>query len=127
MMAMCKYVGHTVSKGVVKPETDKIEQIINAPRPTTKTQVKSFSGLVGYYRDYISHFASSAVPLTDLLRNGQPTKVDWDEAQQKAFFSLKHGLTGSPILHVPDFDKVFVLQTDASNNGVGAVLSVSGV
>ncbi len=77
-------------------------------------------GLVGYY---IPHFASIAVPLTDLLRKGQPTKVDWGEAQQKAFASLKHSLTGSPILHVPDFDKVFVLQTDASNTGVGAVLS----
>ncbi len=109
MMAMCKFVGHIVSKSLVEPETDKIEQILSAPRPTTKTEVKSFLGLVGYYRDYIPHFASIAVPLTDLLRKGQPTKVDWGEAQQKAFASLKHSLTGSPILHVPDFDKVFVL------------------
>ena len=92
-----EFVGHTVSRGVLKPETDKIE-----PRHTTKTQVKSFLGLVGYYRDYIPHFASIAVPLTDLLRKGQPTKVDWGEAQQKAFASLKHSLTDSPILHVPD-------------------------
>ena len=70
----------------------------------------------------IRHFTSIAVPLTDLLRKGQPTKVHWGEPQQKAS-SLKHSLTGSPILHVRDFDKVFVLQTDASNNGAGAVLS----
>ncbi len=66
-----EFVGHTIRKGVVKPETDKIEQILNAPRPTTKTQVKSFLGLVGDYRDYIPHFANIAVPLTDLLRKGQ--------------------------------------------------------
>ncbi len=64
-----------------------------------------------------------ALPLTDLLRKGQPTKVDWGDAQQKPFVSLKHSLTGSPILHVPDFNKVLVLQTDASKTGVGAVLS----
>ncbi len=80
-------------------------------------------GLVGYYHDYIPHFTSIAVPLTDLLKEGQPTKVDCGEAQQKAFNSLKHSLTGSPILHVSDFSKVFVLQTDTSNNGAGAVLS----
>ncbi len=88
-----------------------------------RLKVKSFLGLVGYYRDYIPHFASVAVPLTDLLRKRLPTKVDWGEAQQKAFVSLKYSLTGWPILHVPDFDKVFVLHTDGSNNGVGALLS----
>ncbi len=97
---------HTVSKGVVKPETDNIKQILNAPRPTTKTQVKSFLWLVGYYHDYIPHFVSIVVQLTDLLRTGQPTKVVWGEAQQKAFGGLNHGLTGLPIFHVPDFDSL---------------------
>ncbi len=80
-------------------------------------------GLVGFYRDYIPHFASIAVPLTDLLRKGQHTKVDWGEVKQKVFASLKHSLTDAPILHVPDFDKVFVLQTDASNNASSALIS----
>lgn len=66
-------------------------------------------GLVGYYRDYIPHFArlSIATPLTDLLTiGGQPTKIDWGEAQRKAFTSLKHNLPGSTSLHVPDLDSL---------------------
>ncbi len=65
-----------------------------------------FVGLVGYYRGYILHFANIALSLTDLLRNGQPTKIDWGEAQQEEFASLKDSLADSTILHVPDFDKV---------------------
>ncbi len=62
-----------------------------------------FLGLAGCHHDYIPHFVSIAGPLTDLLRKERPTKVDWGEAQQKAFASLKHSLTGTPILNVPGF------------------------
>ncbi len=104
-MAMCKLVDYTLVSNQKLTKLNKYSMHLDLQQ----RQVKSFLGLVGYYRDYIPHFASIAVPLTDLLRKGQPTKVDWGEAQQKAFASLKHSLTGSPILHVPDFDKVLSL------------------
>ena len=61
---------------------DNVEKV---PRPSTKKQVRSFMGLAGYYRDFIPNFAAIAAPLSDLTRKGQPNKVEWSEAQEKAY------------------------------------------
>ncbi len=61
-------------------------------------------------------------PLTDLTRKGQPNKVVWGDAQEKAYQTLKHRLVSKPILRMPDLDKNFILRTDASDTGLGAVL-----
>ena len=91
-------------------------------RPTTKKQIKSFMGLAGYYRDFIPNFAALAAPLSDLTRKGQPNKVEWGEAQEKAYQSIKAILTKEPVLRLPDPTKTYFLQTDASDSGIGAVL-----
>ena len=122
-MAHCVYLGHVVGSGVVKPEGTKLDAVSSFPRPETKKEVCCFLGLTGYYRRFIKDFASTAAPLSDLTRKNAPSNVEWTPACEKAFQMLKKQMCSQPVLHNPDFSKSFILQTDASNRGVGAVLS----
>lgn len=116
------FLGHRLEQGMIGLHQDNVEKIKDAPRPSTKKQVRSFMGLAGYYRDFIPNFAAIAAPLSDLTRKGQPNKVEWSEAQEKAYRTIKSYLTSEPILRLPDPAKTYFLRTDASNNGIGAVL-----
>ena len=78
--------------------------------------------MTGYYRDYISHYAEIASPLSDLTKRGKPNKVDWEETHDYAFNLLKSSLLCKPILRLPDVTKPFVLCADASSVALGAVL-----
>jgi len=122
-MAHCSYLGHVVGSGIVRPEETKLEAIRDFGRPVTKTDVRAFLGLSGYYRRFISNFAEVASPLSDLTKKAAPDKVVWNDSCEEAFKSLKIALCSAPVLHNPDFRKEFVLQTDASERGIGAVLS----
>ncbi len=99
-----------------------MEAVRAAPRPSTKTQVRAFLGLAGYYRCFIPNFSSLAAPLTDLTRKGQPECVVWSPEAEKAFQRIKSALTEEPVLRAPDFGCLFLLQTDTSETGLGAVL-----
>ena len=79
-------------------------------------------GLAGYYRKFIANFAAIACPLTDKTKSKEPNKIEWSDNQELSFQTLKERLTSSPILRLPDIEKPFVLRTDASNSGIGAVL-----
>ena len=116
------FLGHRLEQGMIGLHQDNVEKIKDAPRPSTKKQVRSFMGLAGYYRDFIPNFAAIAAPLSDLTRKGQPNKVEWSEAQEKAYQTIKSYLRSEPILRLPDPAKTYFLPTDASNNGIGAVL-----
>ncbi|XP_073681655.1 uncharacterized protein [Garra rufa] len=118
-----KYLGYQVGRGLIKPQEKKVEAVRSAPKPKTKTQVRAFLGLAGYYRCFIPNFSSLAAPLTDLTRKGQPERVQWSPAADDAFQEIKRILTSEPILRAPDFSCPFLLQTDASDTGLGAVLS----
>ncbi len=118
-----RYLGFQVGRGLIRPQEKKVTAILSAPRPTTKTQVRAFLGLAGYYRCFIPNFSSLASPLTDLTRKGQPEKVPWGPEEEEAFQRVKTALTSEPILRAPDFSCPFLVQTDASDNGLGAVLS----
>ncbi|XP_058614187.1 LOW QUALITY PROTEIN: uncharacterized protein LOC131528813 [Onychostoma macrolepis] len=118
-----KYLGFQVGRGIVRPQEKKVAAILSAPVPTTKTQVRAFLGLAGYYRCFIPNFSSLAAPLTDLIRKGQPEKIIWSQETDQAFKRVKEALTTEPILRAPDFSCPFLLQTDASDTGLGAVLS----
>ena len=87
-----------------------------------KKQLRSFLGLIGFYRKYIPNFAAVASPLTDKTKKGLPNKIEWGESQDIAFRTLKSKLIQSPILHLPVLNQQFTLRTDASDTGVGAVL-----
>ena len=84
--------------------------------------MRSFLGLVGYYRDHIPAFAEISAPLTDLLKKGKAEHIQWREAQERAYSLLKEYLLQEPVLKLPDLSKPFVLRTDASGVGVAAVL-----
>ena len=91
------------------------------PVPIDQTEVRSFLGLCGYYRRFIKGYAEIAKPMHTLTENGRP--FVWTEECQVAFEKLKKYLTEAPILAYPDFTKDFILDTDASGNSIGAVLS----
>ena len=116
------FLGHRLEEGLIGLHEDNVIKIRDAPRPVTKKQIRSFMGLAGYYRDFIPNFAALAAPLSDLTRKGQPNKVEWGEAQEKAYQSIKALLTKEPVLRLPDPEKAYYLQTDASDSGIGAVL-----
>ncbi len=122
-LSEAKYLGYQVGRGLIKPQEKKVAAILSAPRPTSKTQVRAFLGLAGYYRCFIPNFSSLAAPLTDLTRKGQPEIVPWGPTEDEAFQRVKAALTSEPVLRAPDFNCPFLLQTDASNTGLGAVLS----
>nr|XP_055032771.1 uncharacterized protein LOC129421341 [Misgurnus anguillicaudatus] len=122
-LAEAKYLGYQVGRGLIRPQEKKVAAILSAPQPASKTQVRAFLGLAGYYRCFIPDFSSLASPLTDLTRKGQPEKVLWTAETETAFQRIKTALTSEPVLQAPDFNRPFLLQTDASDTGLGAVLS----
>ena len=115
-------LGHFVGEERLKPDPSKVEAIAEAERPQTKKQVRSFLGLVGFYRKFIPNFSTIALPLTDSTKKKQPHQVKWTSAHQSAFDTLRKALTASPILKLPELTKPFVLQTDSSDKGLGGAL-----
>ncbi|CAG9133440.1 unnamed protein product [Plutella xylostella] len=115
------YLGHVISDEGVKPNPDKIKAVAEFPIPESPKDIKSFLGLVSYYRRFIPDFSKTAKPLTSLLKKEIP--FEWKNEQQLAFDTLKEKLTTAPILAYPDFSKPFVLTCDASNVAVSAILS----
>ena len=116
----CSYLGHIVGRGEVHMEISKLKAVQNFPIPTTKKEVRAYLGIT---RSFIPQFASIAAALTDLTRKSSPNKINWTPACDFAFSKLKQLLCAAPVLCLPDFEKQFILQTDASDRGVGAVLS----
>ena len=119
-----RYLGYQIQKGRIMPQMEKVQAIRDIPLPSTKKDLRFFLGLVGYYRRFIPRFSELASPLTDLLRkNKSVDPTQWSEEQDESFRALKHVLCSGPVLQCPDFEKSFTLQTDASDHGLGAVLS----
>ena len=108
------------------PVESKIMAVKEMPRPRTKKEVRSFLGMVGYFRRFIPHFATKAEPLTELTKKGKPESVEWTAVTERAMQVLKKDLSESVMLKNPDFTQTFQLQTDASDVGIGAVLSQGG-
>ena len=117
-----EFLGHEVGQGTRKACPKLLEKIAEAPRPTTKTQVRAFLGLTGFYRDYIPMYANVALPLTELTKGKAPERVNWGPDQDEAFQELKRRLVEPPILQIADFNRGFILKVDASDHALGAVL-----
>jgi len=116
-----EYLGHVLTPIGVKPNSNLVSAVSNFPQPTDITSVRQFLGLSSYYRRFIKGFASIAQPLTQLTRKN--VSFQWTPDHQEAFDILKQRLTTAPILSYPSFNSPFLLETDASIKGIGAVLS----
>jgi len=109
------------------PDPSKVDSIHQWPPPSNVTELKQFLGLMSYYRRYIKGFADIAAPLHNLTKKS--ISFSWTESCNKAFSQLKSKLIQAPILAFPDFTNAaapFLLQTDASAVGLGAVLEQGG-
>jgi hypothetical protein len=115
------YLGHILTEEGVRPDPRKVEAIESFLLPDSTEQLKSFLGMTSYYRKFISNFSKIAAPLYLLLKND--AQFAWGDDQENAFQKLKGKLVSKPILKYPDFSKEFILTTDASNEGIGAILS----
>ena len=120
------FLGHQIGASSMQPKQDTVQKILEAPRPKTKKQLRSFLGLVGFYRQFIPNFAALAVPLTDLTRKGQPNELVWEQPQENAFNALRKSVTNPLILRLPDLEKEFILLTDASNDGLECSITTGG-
>lgn len=116
-----EFLGHVVTPEGIKPNPKKIKTILNFPIPRNPKEIKSFLGLIGYYRKFIKNFAKLTKPLTNCLKKNN--KVEHTHEFIESFEKCKLLLTNDPILQHPDFTKPFNLTTDASNFAIGAVLS----
>ena len=115
------YLGHVVSENGVSTDPSKVSKILDWPIPRNLSELRSFLGLASYYRRFIKDFAKIAVPLHRLTEKNKP--FVGSESCLEAFNELKRELTNHPILENPDFNKEFILDTDASDYGIGGVLS----
>ena len=118
------YLGHRVGGGLVAPEDCKVEAVKHFQQPGTKTGIPSFLGLAGYHRRFIPGFADHSVHLTDATGKKAPQQTVWTVELDDEFRYLKQALSSVSVLTIPRRDDVFRLDTDASDVGIGAVLSV---
>lgn len=123
-----KYLGHVVSENGISTDEDKIKCIVDWKIPENVKEVKSFLGFAGYYRRFIRHFSQIAEPLLEIAKkNAKHPKTTfgdkWTTECQDSFQKLKSLLSSAPLLGYADFTSPFILETDASSQGLGAVLS----
>ena len=122
-----KYLGHVVNTDGILPDNDKVKAIAKMPTPRNASELRSFLGMCNYYRKFIPNFAKVTAPLFKLTSHNDvktsPTAFMLTETHLAAIDALKRQISNAPILHHPDFEQPFLVQTDASLVGVGAVLS----
>ncbi|KAI2645252.1 Transposon Tf2-6 polyprotein [Labeo rohita] len=116
------FLGYHISHQGVKMDITKIQAVTEWPRPTTVKELQRFLGFANFYRRFIRNYSMVAAPLTSLLK-GKPSKLAWTEMANQAFVSLKERFTSAPILKHPDPNLPFIVEVDASDCGIGAVLS----
>ena len=116
-----KFLGHIISKKGVATHPAKTEKVAQWPTPTNKKEIQRFLGLASYYRRFVENFASVAKPLHRLTE--KTAEFKWTNQCQEAFEEIRQRLVSAPVLSFPDFTKPFIVDTDASDIGIGAVLS----
>ena len=115
------YLGHVITEDGIRPVPTKLRAVRDFPVSKKVKDIQSFIGLAGYYRKFIPDFSKIAKPLTILTKKSE--SFVWGAEQQNAFQMLKEKLTTAPVLNYPDFQREFLVTTDASDYAIGAVLS----
>lgn len=120
-MKQTSYVGYLISQDGIQANPERMAPILEFPQPKNLKAVRRFIGMTGWYSRFIPNYATEIAPITDLLKKTLiPFK--WTEQAEVAFDRLKQILTSPQILSPPDFDKPFIIECDASDTGIGAVL-----
>ena len=119
-----QFLGYVLSAEGVAVDPSKVKDILDWKPPTTVHQVRSFLGMVGYYRRFILDFSRVSKSITGLLKN--QAKFVWSPDCEEAFQTLKRFLTTAPVLAQPDIEKLFDVYCDASGIGIGCVLMQEG-
>jgi hypothetical protein len=115
------YLGFIITRDGIKPQPEKIQGILNMRRPTTQRQVRRFVGMVNFYRDLYPKQSETLAPLTNLC--GQNKKFYWSEEHELAFNNIKHQMAQETMVTYPQFDKPFVVYTDASEKQIGGIVT----
>lgn len=131
-----RYLGHIVDRDGIRTDPDKVEAIVQIPPPKDIHELRHFLGMAGWYSRFIADYATVCAPLNKLNKPSLYGKKgkrkatteeappwEWGPEQQQAFETIKRCLTSDPVLACPDFTQMFTLQTDASQYGLGAVLT----
>jgi hypothetical protein len=118
-----KYLGHIVTHQGVKVDHKKIKAMVAWPQPVNITELHGFLGLTGYYRKFVQNYGLLARPVNNLLKKGN---FHWIVEAGAAFNLLKQAMTTTPTLAMPNFNDTFIIETDASGDGIGVVLTQQG-
>jgi hypothetical protein len=118
-MTKVLFLGHIIGEKGVHVHQEKIQAINNWPTPRTLTELKSFLGICSYYKKFVKGFSQLCAPLIDLTRKGA---FEWNDEAQSTFEKMKKVMSTCLVLSLPDFSQPFILECDASGEGVGAVL-----
>lgn len=115
-----KYLGYVVDRMGVRTDPEKVQAIPQVSAPKNVNEVRRFVGMASWYRRFVPNFASVMEPITRLTRKS--VRFVWKDESERALHKVKHCLVSAPILTCPNFEKDFILQTDASSYGIGTVL-----
>jgi hypothetical protein len=118
------YLGHVISQQGVASDTGKISVVAAWPTPNNVKELRSFLGLAEYYKKFVKNFGVISRPLSSLLKKN--TVYVWTEEHESTFAALKQALVSAPIFALPNFEQPFIIETDANNGVVGAVLMQGG-
>lgn len=116
------YLGYSLGHNIIRPLEDKVTAIREINLPTTKSQLRSFLRSVNFYGKFIPNMSALTGPLSDLLKKNCSNHIPWTPPLEEKFYELRDAFTKEPILMLPNSDKSFYLRTDASNDGLGAVI-----
>ena len=114
------YLGFEVGRDGIRTSPEKVRAILDWPRPLSVHDIRSFLGLASYYRKFIRGFSQLAKPLTDLTK--EKNAWQWEKREEQSFLALKAAMATAPVLRLPDFERQFVVTTDASDVAIGAIL-----
>ena len=118
-MTKVLYLGHIIGEKGVQVQKEKIQAIIDYPTPKALTKIKGFLGICSYYKRFFKGFSQLCAPLTNLMKKGA---FKWINEVQLTFEKMKKVMSTFPILSLPNFSQPFILECDASGEGIGAVL-----